>query len=92
MGQAVPTLSVLAGDEVPSLLGTGIWVEGLGGGDMSGPKPVGSVISQHDEELQESPTVMASTRASQEEQDAWRPCIPGETVGLLPCLGKQPVP
>lgn len=53
MGQAVPTLSVLAGDEVPSLLGAGIRVEGFGGREVGGPKPVGSVISQHNEELQE---------------------------------------
>lgn len=75
MGQAVPSLPVLAVDKVPSLLSTGIWVESLGGGKASSPKPVGSVISQHDEKLQESPTVTVSTRASREEQGAWCPCI-----------------
>lgn len=92
MGQAVPSLSVLARDEVPSLLGTGIRVEGLSSREVSCPKPICSVISEHDEELQESPMVMVSTRASLEEQDARHPCVPGETVGVLPCLGKQPGP
>lgn len=92
MGQAVPSLSVLAGDEVMSLLGAGIWVESFSGREVSRPKPVGSIVSQHNEELQESPMIMASTRASREEQDALCPCILGDTVGLLPCPEKQPGP
>lgn len=62
MGQAVPPVPVLAGDEVPSLLSAGIRVESLGGGEAGSPKSVGSVIAQHDEELRESPTVRASSR------------------------------
>jgi len=92
MGQAVPSLAVLAGDEAPSLLSTGIGVEGLSSGEAGGPKPVGSVISKHNEELQESVMVMVSTRVSQEEQDAQRPCVLREAVGLLPCPGKQTGP
>lgn len=62
MGQAVPPVPVLAGDEVPSLLCAGVWVESLGGGEAGSPESVGSVIAQHDEELGESPTVRASSR------------------------------
>lgn len=57
MGQAVPPISVLAGDEVPSLLSAGIWVENLCGRDAGSPKSVGSVIAQHNEELWERPEV-----------------------------------
>lgn len=64
VGQAVPSLPVLAGDEFPSLLGAALRGDGLAGGEPSGPEPVGSVIAQHDEELWESPVVTASPRVS----------------------------
>lgn len=82
VGQAVPSLSVLAGDEVPSLLGAAVRGDGLGGGEPSGPEPVGSVISQHDEELWESPMVMASPRASRRVPRSWRAPEPAGGAGF----------
>lgn len=87
VGQAVPSLSVLAGDEVPSLLGAAVRGDGLGGGEPSGPEPVGSVISQHDEELWESPMVMASPRASGRSRIPSAPASRGRLWGCCPDRG-----
>lgn len=87
MRQAVPPIPVLAGDEVPSLLSAGIWVEDLCGRDAGSPKSVGSVIAQHNEELWERPVISSrqsripSIPASQ--WSSWGCCTPTETLSHL---------
>lgn len=84
MGQAVPPIPVLAGDEVPSLLSAGIWMEDFCGRDVGSPKSVGSVIAQHNEELWERPAI--SSRQSR------IPSIPASQRSSWGCCAAQRSP